>query len=43
MSGDVESLAMYAGQSAALIQDVLPAAEIVSGLVGEARDALGYR
>ena len=40
MSGDVESLAMYAGQSAGLIDDVLPAAEIVSRLANETRDAL---
>jgi NAD(P)H-dependent flavin oxidoreductase YrpB (nitropropane dioxygenase family) len=40
MAGDVDLLAMYAGQSAALIDDVLPAAEIVSRLVAEAQAAL---
>jgi NAD(P)H-dependent flavin oxidoreductase YrpB (nitropropane dioxygenase family) len=43
MSGDVESLAMYAGQSAGLIADVLPAAEIIARLVSEAQEALRSR
>ena len=41
MTGEVEKLAMYAGQSAGLIDDILPAAEIVARLANEARDALG--
>ena len=35
MTGDVEGLAMYAGQSVGLINDVLPAGEIVQQLVAE--------
>ena len=35
MTGDVEGLAMYAGQSVGLINDVLPAGEIVQQLVSE--------
>jgi NAD(P)H-dependent flavin oxidoreductase YrpB (nitropropane dioxygenase family) len=40
MSGDVEALAMYAGQSAGLVREVKPAAVIVEELVAEARRAL---
>ncbi len=39
MEGNVEALPMYAGQSAGLATDVLPADEIVSTLVDEAREA----
>jgi NAD(P)H-dependent flavin oxidoreductase YrpB (nitropropane dioxygenase family) len=37
---EVESAALYAGQSAALVHDVKPAAEIIRDLVAETRDAL---
>jgi NAD(P)H-dependent flavin oxidoreductase YrpB (nitropropane dioxygenase family) len=40
MTGDVEALAMYAGQSAGLITDVQPAAEIIRRLTEQARTAL---
>ncbi len=40
MTGDVESLAMYAGQSVGLVEEVLPAAEIVQRLVSETEAAL---
>ncbi len=40
MLGDVAGMAMYAGQSAGLIHDVLPAAEIVRRTIAEARAAL---
>jgi NAD(P)H-dependent flavin oxidoreductase YrpB (nitropropane dioxygenase family) len=40
MSGDVEALAMYAGQSAGLVHEVKPAAVIVEELVAEAQRAL---
>lgn len=36
MSGDVEALALYAGQSAALVHDTAPAAEIMTKLCAEA-------
>ena len=40
MTGDVEGLAMYAGQSVGLIEDVLPAGEIVQQLVTETQVTL---
>ncbi|WP_137682514.1 NAD(P)H-dependent flavin oxidoreductase [Haloarcula mannanilytica] len=40
MSGDVEALPHYAGQSAGLTQDVRPAGEVVTRLVSDARAAL---
>lgn len=40
MTGDVEALPHYAGQSAGLTQDVRPASEVVSRLVSGARAAL---
>ncbi|WP_254543401.1 NAD(P)H-dependent flavin oxidoreductase [Halomarina pelagica] len=40
MTGDVEALALYAGQSSGLTNDVRPAAAIVEGIVAEARAAL---
>jgi NAD(P)H-dependent flavin oxidoreductase YrpB (nitropropane dioxygenase family) len=39
--GDVEALALYAGQSAGMVNDVLPAAAIVDQIVSEAAQALG--
>jgi NAD(P)H-dependent flavin oxidoreductase YrpB (nitropropane dioxygenase family) len=39
-TGDVEALALYAGQSAGIVRDVLPAATIVDELVGGAAEAL---
>jgi nitronate monooxygenase len=39
-TGEVEALALYAGQSAGLIRDVLPAATIVDELVSGAAEAL---
>jgi nitronate monooxygenase/enoyl-[acyl-carrier protein] reductase II len=40
VTGDIEALALYAGQSAALLDDVRPAAEIVDRLLVEAAAAL---
>ncbi|MEO8450310.1 MAG: nitronate monooxygenase [Gemmatimonadota bacterium] len=40
-SGDVEALAMYAGQTAGLIHEVLPAAEIIRRTIREAGEVLG--
>ncbi|EMA21125.1 NAD(P)H-dependent flavin oxidoreductase [Haloarcula amylolytica] len=40
MTGDVEALPHYAGQSAGLAQDVRPAGEVVARLVSDARAAL---
>jgi NAD(P)H-dependent flavin oxidoreductase YrpB (nitropropane dioxygenase family) len=41
MSGAVEALALYAGQSAGIVNEVLPAAAIVSQLIDDAATALG--
>ena len=44
MQGNLEALALYAGQSAGLIHTVLPAGEIVRTLVAETEQVLaGYR
>jgi len=43
MTGDVEEMALYAGQSVGLVREVLPAAEIVRRLVADAEDALASR
>jgi NAD(P)H-dependent flavin oxidoreductase YrpB (nitropropane dioxygenase family) len=43
MTGPVEDLAMYAGQSAGLVREVSPAADIVARLVEEARAAMASR
>jgi NAD(P)H-dependent flavin oxidoreductase YrpB (nitropropane dioxygenase family) len=40
MTGDLEAMALYAGQSAGLIADVVPAADIVHRIVAEAEAAL---
>ena len=40
MVGDLEALALYAGQSAALVRDVMPAGVIVRQIAAEARRAL---
>ncbi|WP_202512453.1 nitronate monooxygenase [Streptomyces sp. SID3343] len=40
MRGDLEAMALYAGQSAGLVREVLPAARIVEGFVREATDVL---
>jgi nitronate monooxygenase len=39
--GDVDALSLWAGQSVGSIRDVLPAAEIVRRIMGEARSAMG--
>jgi nitronate monooxygenase/enoyl-[acyl-carrier protein] reductase II len=38
--GDLEYVALYAGESCTLVQDIRPAAKIVSDLVQEAETAL---
>ena len=40
LSGNVEALSLWAGQSVGLIEDIRPAAEIVQQLVDEAVEAL---
>jgi nitronate monooxygenase len=40
MTGDLEAMALYAGQSVGLVGDVAPAAHIVARIVGEATDAV---
>ena len=37
MTGDLEALALYAGQSTGLVSRVMPAAEVVTRLADEAR------
>ena len=39
MTGDVDSMALYAGQSAGLVHEILPAATIVARTVAEAKHA----
>jgi nitronate monooxygenase len=39
--GDVEALALYAGQSAGIVKDIVPAAAIIDQLINEAAKALG--
>lgn len=41
LEGDLDEMALYAGQSVGLVHDVRPAAEIVATLVQEARRVLG--
>jgi hypothetical protein len=36
MTGDVEAMALYAGQSVGLIHDVVPAARIVAAVASQA-------
>ncbi|WP_260639534.1 hypothetical protein [Streptomyces angustmyceticus] len=40
MTGDVDAMALYAGQSAGLVRAVLPAAAIVARTVAEAKRAM---
>ncbi len=40
MTGDLEAMALYAGQSVGLVGDVEPAAHIVARIVGEATEAM---
>ena len=40
MTGDLEALALYAGQSVGLIHQVLPAGEIVRAMAEEAERTL---
>jgi hypothetical protein len=40
MSGDLEAMALYAGQSTGLINDVAPAADIVARIVREATEVV---
>jgi NAD(P)H-dependent flavin oxidoreductase YrpB (nitropropane dioxygenase family) len=39
--GDVEALALYAGQSVGIVKDIVPAAAIIDQLINEAAKALG--
>lgn len=41
MTGDIEALSLYAGQSVGLAHDVRPAAAIVEGIVTEAEQVIG--
>ena len=40
MAGDLDAMALYAGQSAGLVRNVRPAAVIVSTMIAEAEAAL---
>jgi NAD(P)H-dependent flavin oxidoreductase YrpB (nitropropane dioxygenase family) len=40
-TGDIESMALYAGQGVGLIREIKPAAEVVRELVEGARGVLG--
>ncbi|MGW1947624.1 NAD(P)H-dependent flavin oxidoreductase [Streptomyces sp. NPDC001940] len=40
MTGDVDAMALYAGQSAGLVRDILPAATIVARTMAEAKRAM---
>ncbi|QLD90096.1 nitronate monooxygenase [Natronomonas salina] len=42
VEGDLEALALYAGQSAGLTDEVHPAGEVVGELVGEAEERIGH-
>jgi NAD(P)H-dependent flavin oxidoreductase YrpB (nitropropane dioxygenase family) len=42
MTGDLEALALYAGQSAGLISRIQPAKEIITDLVNEAKQAVQH-
>lgn len=39
-TGDIESMAMYAGQGVGLIKEILPAGEVVRRLVQEAKEVI---
>jgi len=41
-SGDMESVALYAGESCSLIHDIKPAAQIVQDVVREAEEVIGH-
>lgn len=39
-TGDIDIMAMYAGQGVGLITEIIPAAEVVKSLVAEAKDVI---
>lgn len=39
-TGDIESMVMYAGQGVGLIKEILPASEVIKGLVKGAQDLI---
>jgi NAD(P)H-dependent flavin oxidoreductase YrpB (nitropropane dioxygenase family) len=41
--GEIDSMAMYAGTGSALIKEVLPAAQVVTGILEEARAIIEHR
>jgi hypothetical protein len=41
--GDVESMALYAGAGASRIQEVIPAASVIAGVLEEAQALIEYR
>lgn len=41
--GDIRSMAMYGGTGAALIKEILPAAQVVSGILEEAQAIIEQR
>ncbi|HTR61079.1 MAG TPA: nitronate monooxygenase [Candidatus Binataceae bacterium] len=43
IEGDIESLALYAGESVSLVREILPAKEIVRRIAEEARDVISSR
>ena len=41
--GDIDSMAMYAGTGSAFIKEILPAAEVVNGILEEAQAIIEQR
>jgi nitronate monooxygenase/enoyl-[acyl-carrier protein] reductase II len=41
-SGDMESVALYAGESCSLIHDIKPAAQIVQDVMREAEEVIAH-
>lgn len=41
-SGDMESIALYAGESCSVVRDIKPAAQIVQDLVSEAEEVIEH-
>ena len=40
VEGEIEAMALYAGQGCGLVREILPAGEIVRRIAGEARDVI---
>jgi NAD(P)H-dependent flavin oxidoreductase YrpB (nitropropane dioxygenase family) len=42
-TGDIDSMAMYAGQGVGLITEIIPAGEVVKRIVAEAQRVIGEK